>query len=194
MGFDNLFYCSGDLLSDTTYLTYVFAHEFGHIVHAASWTHNSIYGTSFVSEGFASYFGEQVCHRLGMDYDEHHHIETVQNDHFLEQFSGNLQRGLTDSDAFFALKDNIVMEPEDCYTFGYFFWKYLHETYGDDCLKKLSQVIMPQVQASFESGDELWRNVNDLLTYDQDAYFDLYRQAFGEDVFTSFPAWVAAQE
>ncbi|MCR4622128.1 MAG: hypothetical protein K5663_08610 [Clostridiales bacterium] len=171
----------------TDYSLYLCAHELGHIVQNASCSISTISSYCWVSEGFAEYFADKVCARLGINYSEltpMNQKDTL----LLDKFSDDLKFGVHGPDEYYGVLVNgwFPMDPQNRYTFGHLFMMYLDDVYGKDFYKKVSDSFY---QNFYKGHESTYLDRRCEIDYNVDLYFELFKADLSEDVYLNYPAY-----
>lgn len=189
IGFYSLIQLNTEAWEHTTdYETYLFAHEIGHVVHQRTLAYGTVSYASWYLEGFATFFGEKVCRRLGIDYTDHGAL-LASDIPALRKFYGNMVFGISDFEEYEAVgfdNSEVLMLPEDPYTFGCCFMEYLEETYGEGFFKGISRSFCQNWYQGHENRFFYRRNE---LDYNMDEFYRLIRAGLDDGVYTGFPAY-----
>ncbi len=189
IGLLNLMYINGAALSEEEswdhYQYYLFAHEIGHIVQRSSLSYHVVGHSQWYHEGFATYFGEKVCRRLGKPYNATNALD-AEDSAEVNKFHTNLVFGIDDPWTYEDLKDNLV-SPKDAYSFGSIFFRYLEAKYGEGFFKRISSSFYENFYKGHESRFFYRRNEIDKAV---DTFFGLIRKGLSEDVFIRFPEYL----
>ncbi len=164
---------------------YVIAHELGHIVQSASLTAVNLVHTSWITEGFATWFGETVCRRIGKPVDMTGQLNETDSAE-VNKFFTNLVFGVSGIESYNEHVQDMIM-PDDSYTFGSLFFRYLEDVYGEGFYQKISEHFLAEWYLGYEYR---FHERAMEVQYNADEYFRLIREALGEDVYTAYPAYL----
>ena len=189
IGFQNhILYNTAALESTSDFLYYLFAHEIGHIVHHMTLSSNPIFFSSWISEGFAEFFAEKVCNKIGVDFP----MRPGLNNHdvlAIDKFKSDMVFGITGISEYLKVMDNdeILILPDNTYAFGYLFMKYLDDIYGEGFYKNISEKFYQELYKGYE--DRFFRREH-VFTYNVDLYFATFKHGLSDDVYLNYPAYV----
>ena len=187
IGFQNyMFYNTFSWENHSEYLDFLCAHEIGHIVQSATLSSENVEAFSWFMEGFADFFAEKVCERLGIGYHKDHYV-VPEDARLIDLFQTDMIFGVTNWTSYSAASnEGRLLVPGDPYSFGYLFMKYLEDTYGAGFYRSISDVFYEKY---YEGQEENFFYSRDALSYNVDGFFRLIRDALSPDVYLNYPGY-----
>lgn len=169
------------------YLSFLCAHETGHLIQNSTLTTADVWGHLWFQEGFADFFAEKVCEKLSISYHEPHSLSQA-DALLIDRFSENLAFGIHDWETYEkAWSNNTIFEAEDPYSFGYLFMLYLEDQFGTGFYRGISNSFR-QYYAGHENEFFGWRSE---LSYNLDLFYEMVRTGLSEDVYLRYPEYAS---